>query len=159
MYPSVPIRSYSIRSSLAELCWAFRQSTILLAEFGGVMPVVDLTIIISNYNTRALLRNCLQSIYEHTRGIRFEVICVDGNSPDGSADMVTEEFPEVVLIRNGSNESYGRSVNRGLRASRGRYACLLDSDTLLIEDAFGPLLRFMEEHPEAAACGPRLLNP
>jgi GT2 family glycosyltransferase len=123
------------------------------------MPVVDLTIIISNYNTRALLRNCLQSIYEHTRGIRFEVICVDGNSPDGSADMVAEEFPEVVLIRNGSNESYGRSVNRGLRASRGRYACLLDSDTLLIEDAFGPLLRFMEEHPEAAACGPRLLNP
>ena len=50
-------------------------------------------------------------------------------------------------------------MNQGLRVSRGRYACLLDSDTLLIENAFGPLVRFMEEHPEAAVCGPRLLNP
>ena len=84
---------------------------------------------------------------------------MDGNSPDGSADMVAEEFPEVILIRNRSNESYARSVNQGIRRSRGRYACLLDSDTLLIENAFEPLVRFMDEHPETAVCGPKLLNP
>ena len=120
---------------------------------------LDLTVIIPNYNTRALLRNCIESIYRYTEGVTFEVICVDGNSPDGSAAMVAQEFPDVILVRNASNESYARSVNQGLRLARGRYACLLDSDTLLIENAFAPLVHFMDEHPDAAVCGPRLLNP
>jgi len=119
----------------------------------------DLTVIIPSYNTRALLRNCIDSIYRYTEGIAFEIICIDGNSPDGSAEMVAREFPDVVLIKNPGNESYARSVNQGLRRARGRYACLLDSDTLLIENAFAPLVRFMDEHPEAAVCGPKLLNP
>lgn len=122
-------------------------------------PNLDLTVVIPNYNTRSLLRNCIDSIYRHTQGISFEIICVDGNSPDGSADMVAEEFPDVILVRNASNESYARSVNQGIRLSQGRYACLLDSDTLLIEDTFEPLVRFMDEHPDVAVCGPRLLNP
>jgi len=122
-------------------------------------PVLDLTIIIPSYNTRALLRNCIESVYRHTGGVTFEVICVDGNSPDGSADLVAKDFPDVTLIRNASNESYAKSANRGLRMSRGRYACLLDSDTLLIGNTFKNLIQFMDTHPEAAACGPRLLNP
>ncbi|HZP21909.1 MAG TPA: glycosyltransferase family 2 protein [Terriglobales bacterium] len=122
-------------------------------------PSLDLTVIIANYNTRQLLRSCIESIYRYTEGITFEIICVDGNSPDGSADMVAREFPEVVLIRNSANESYARSVNQGIRLARSRYVCLLDSDTLLIENAFAPLVRFMDEHPTAAVCGPKLLNP
>jgi len=120
---------------------------------------VDLTVIIPSYNTRALLRNCLESIYRYTDGISFEVVCVDGNSPDRSGEMVAEEFPEVILIRNASNESYARSVNKGIRLARGRYVCLLDSDTLLVENALAALVRFMDETPEAAVCGPKLLNP
>lgn len=122
-------------------------------------PLLDLTVIIPSYNTRELLQNCLESIYRHTDGIAFEVICVDGNSPDGSADMVAEVFPDVILVRNPVNESYAKSVNQGIRRSRGRYVCLLDSDTLMIENALEPLVRFMDEQPEAAVCGPRLLNP
>ena len=121
-------------------------------------PLLDLSVIIPNYNTRGLVRNCIESIYRHTEGISFEIICIDGNSPDGSADVIAEEFPNVVLVRNSRNESYGRSVNQGLRMARGRFACLLDSDTMLISNAFQALVRFMDEHPEAAACGPRLLN-
>jgi GT2 family glycosyltransferase len=122
-------------------------------------PVLDLTVIIPSYNTRNLLRNCLDSIYRHTDGITFEIICVDGNSPDGSADMVARRFPDVILIRNTMNESYAKSANQGIRRSRGRYVCLLDSDTLMIQNALEPLVRFMDEHPEAAVCGPKLLNP
>ncbi len=120
---------------------------------------IDLTVIVPNYNTRSLLRNCIESIYRHTEGITFEIICVDGNSPDGSANMVAAEFPRVMLVRNAVNESYARSVNQGLRLAQGRYACLLDSDTMLIENAFAPLVRFMDENPDAAVCGPKLLNP
>ena len=122
-------------------------------------PMLDLTIIIPSYNTRDLLRNCLQSIYRHTKGITFEIICVDDNSPDRSADMVAESFPEVILVRNTVNQFYAKNNNLGMRRSRAHYACLLNSDTMLIDNAFQALIRFMDEHPEAAVCSPKLLNP
>jgi GT2 family glycosyltransferase len=122
-------------------------------------PMLDLTIIIPSYNTRELLRQCLQSIYQYTRDITFEVICIDDASTDGSADMVASDFPQVILIRNTVNQSYARNNNLGMRQSRARYACLLNSDTQLLSNAFEHLVRFMDENPEAATCGPKLLNP
>jgi len=121
--------------------------------------MLDLTIIIPSFNTCDLLCDCLDSIYLHTRGITFEIICVDDASSDGSADMVAEAFPNVVLVRNEVNHSYTKNNNLGMRMSRARYACLLNSDTKLTGNAFQALVRFMDEHPEAAACGPKLLNP
>jgi GT2 family glycosyltransferase len=121
--------------------------------------MLDLTIIIPNYNTKDLLHNCIASIYEHTNGISFEVICIDDNSRDGSADMVAEDFPDVILVRNTVNQLYVNNNNLGMSMSRARYACLLNSDTLLISNPFEALVRFMDENPHVAACGPRLLNP
>lgn len=121
--------------------------------------MLDLTIIVPNYNTRELLRQCLRSIYENTVGITFEVICIDDNSKDGSADMVERFFPQVTLIRNDIGQYYAKNNNRGLKASKARYACLLNSDTKLLGNAFQSLVTFMDSHPEAAACGPTLLNP
>jgi len=121
-------------------------------------PLLDLTIIIANYNTRDLLQGCLQSVYRHTGGIEFEVICVDDASPDGSADMVAEQFPQVILIRNSERRLYARNHNAGMRIARGRYACHLDSDTLLTGNAMAAMVKFMDDHPEVAACGPKLLN-
>src|SRR5271166_5363381 len=122
-------------------------------------PVFDLTVIIPSYNTRHLLANCISSIYEHTRGITWEIIVVDDHSGDGSADMVAEAFPEAVLIRNGTNHGYVRNTNLGMRMSRARYACHLNSDTLLISNAFGKLVQYMDANPQVAACGPKLLSP
>ena len=119
---------------------------------------LDLTITISNYNTRNLLRNCIESIYRYTSGMTFELICIDDNSADGSADMVASEFPQVILVRNKVNELYARNHNLGMRMSRARYACFLDSDTILTGNAFQALVKFMDNWPEAAACGPKLLN-
>ena len=119
---------------------------------------LDLTITISSYNTRGLLRSCIESVYRHTRDISFEVICVDDHSSDGSAEMVAETFSQVILVRNAANQLYAKNQNLGLRMSRARYACLLDSDTLLTGNAMAALVRFMDEHPEAAACAPKLLN-
>jgi GT2 family glycosyltransferase len=122
-------------------------------------PTLDLTIVIPNYNTRDLLRQCLHSIYDHTDGISFEIICIDENSPDGSADMVAQEFPDVRLVRNTSPKFYAANNNIGIKMSLARYACLLNSDTMLKSNAFKNLVEFMDSHPEAAACGPKLLNP
>ncbi len=121
--------------------------------------MLDITIIIANYNTRELLHQCIESIYEYTAGISFEIICIDDNSSDGSAEMVATIFPSVILIRNKVGQRYAKNNNHGMRVSKARYACLLNSDTKLVSNAFRELVHFMDTHPDAAACGPRLLNP
>lgn len=120
---------------------------------------MDLTVIIPSYNTIVLLRSCIESIYKSTKRCTFEIICIDDNSPDCSAEMVAQSFPEVVLVRNTSNQFYAKNNNLGLRMARGRYACLLNSDTVLVGDALSSMVEFMDSHPDAAACGPKLLNP
>jgi len=119
---------------------------------------VDVSIIVASYNTRELLYECLESVCSYTRGVSFEIICVDDDSPDGSADMVAESFPQVLLVRNPQRLRYARNHNVGTRMASGRYVCHLDSDTLLINDAMSEMVRFMDEHPNVAACGPKLLN-
>ena len=125
----------------------------------AIESMLDLTIIIPNYNTVVLLRQCLKSIYAHTANVSFEVIVVDDNSSDGSADMVAVEFSQVRLVRNETNMLYAKNNNLGMRMSRARYACLLNSDTEITSNAFHALVQFMDSHPDAAACGPRLVNP
>lgn len=123
-----------------------------------MQEMLDITIIVPNYNTRELLRNCLTSIYKHTQSISFEVICIDDNSPDGSAEMVAEEFPQVSLVRNATGQMYAKNNNLGMKMSRARYVCMLNSDTVLTGNNFAALVRFMDTHPDAAACTPKLLN-
>ena len=61
---------------------------------------MDVSIIIVNYNTKNLTRNCINSIFEHTKDIQFEVLVSDNGSTDGSIEMLKNEFPEVKLILN-----------------------------------------------------------
>lgn len=123
------------------------------------MSPVDLSVIIASYNTRDLLRDCIQSVIESTHKIRFEIIVVDDCSPDDSCEMVSTEFPEVRLLRNEENLRYVKTNNRGLEASVGRYGLLLNSDTIVRPGAFDKLVEFMDSHPDAAAGGPKLINP
>lgn len=121
-------------------------------------PTLDLSIIIVNWNTRDLLANCLQSVYDTVRGLAFEVIVVDNASTDGSAEMVRERFPQVRLIENTENVGFAKANNQAMKESSGRYVILLNSDTLVQPDALATLVAFMDDHPEAGACGPCLLN-
>ncbi len=117
----------------------------------------DLTISIVSYNTQDLLRNCLNSIYQNSGEYEFEVIVVDNNSKDGSAEMVDKEFPQVKLIRNKENVGFARANNRAIRQSRGRYILLLNSDTVVISDALSKMVDFMDSHPKCGAVGGKMV--
>lgn len=93
------------------------------------------SIIIVNYNTCGLLRNCLISIFEKTVDIDFEVIVSDNGSKDGSIDMLKREFPEVILVENNANLGFGTANNRGLDKARGECVFYLNSDTVLLNNA------------------------
>jgi len=119
---------------------------------------MDISIIIVNWNTRALLKNCLSAIEDTVRGLSLEVIVVDNASSDGSVEMLRESFPDVIVIENRENRGFGAANNQALRVMNGRYALLLNSDTVLREHAVERLFSFMQGHSEAAmACG-QLLN-
>lgn len=120
--------------------------------------MVDVSVIITNYNTSALLEDCLCSVYEKTDGITYEVIVVDDASTDGSADMVRRAFPNVILVVNETNLGFVKANNLGVRQATGRYALLLNSDTILVNNAIKILTDFLERHPEAGVCGGWLRN-
>lgn len=120
---------------------------------------IDLSIIIVNWNTLNLLKDCLNSIFQQTWDVSYDVWVVDNGSSDGSPDMVRREFPQVHLIENRTNMGFSRANNQAIRQSSGRYILLLNSDTEVIGDALRAFVRFMDDHPEAGAAGCQLLNP
>ncbi len=120
---------------------------------------VDVSAIIVNWNTRDLLVQCLQSVYDTLGGLDFEIIVVDNASADGSPELVCERFPQVRLIKNRENVGFVRANNQAIRVSRGRYVLLLNSDTIALPEALSQMTHFMEYHPDAGAVGPKLINP
>jgi GT2 family glycosyltransferase len=114
---------------------------------------MDVSIIIVNYNTKSLLRDCLESIYKHTEGIEFEIIVSDNGSSDGSDKMIKSEYPGVILLENGANLGFGAANNRALAAAGGRYIFYLNSDTVLLNNAVKIFHDFWENHGDREGLG------
>jgi GT2 family glycosyltransferase len=121
--------------------------------------MLDVSIIVVAWNVRQLLYNCLKSVYDQTEGIDFEVIYVDNASEDGSVEMVTKEFPKTHIITNEENRGFIKANNQGLEIAKGRYLLLLNSDTVVLDNAIAKTIRFAGVHPEAAVVGCKVLNP
>jgi GT2 family glycosyltransferase len=119
---------------------------------------VSLSICIVAYQARSYLEGCLESIEAHPPAGSYEVIVVDNGSTDGTAEMVRSSYPRVRLIENRLNAGYAAPMNQALRVASGDYLLMLNPDTLVHPAAFERLLAFMEAHPEAGICGPKVLN-
>jgi GT2 family glycosyltransferase len=120
--------------------------------------MVDLSVIIVSLNTCKLLAACLGSVYAST-GLDFEVFVVDNGSRDGSAEMVLRDFPLARVIRNPSNRGFAAANNVALDESGGRHVLLLNPDTLLQADTLRRLVEFLDAHPDAGICGPKVFFP
>lgn len=106
----------------------------------------DISVIIVNYNTKELTRNCLKSVFDQTSGIAFEVIVSDNGSTDGSVEIIRAEFPEVILIENSANLGFGAANNRALDVAKGKYVPCLNSDTVLLNNAVKIFFDYFEAH-------------
>ncbi len=121
--------------------------------------MTELGIVIVNYNTRDLLRECLRSVYASRCVGNLDVCVVDNASTDGSAEMVRAEFPQAPVIANPHNSGYAAANNLALRECKARYVLLLNPDTLLPPDALAQAIAFLEAHPNAGVVGPKLVRP
>jgi GT2 family glycosyltransferase len=116
------------------------------------------SVIIVSFNTREILRECLQSVLEETKGLTTEILVVDNNSSDGSAEMVEKDFPGVVLMRSGVNLGFGSANNLALAKADGRYYVLLNSDAFFQPGALAIAIRHMDAHPECGLAGGLLVG-
>ena len=119
----------------------------------------DFSIIVVNWNTRDLLRQCLASVYSEPAEVTLDVIVVDNGSSDDSQEMVRREFPAVRLVENEANVGFAAANNQAMRIALGRIFLLLNSDAYLLPGALDKLARFMDSAPQAAVVGPQVLNP
>ncbi|MDD5567241.1 MAG: glycosyltransferase family 2 protein [Patescibacteria group bacterium] len=120
---------------------------------------MDISIIILNYKSKGLTKQCLRGIELIKPKREYEIIVVDNASNDGTAEMVRNEFPGVKLIVSPRNCGFAAGNNLGIRQATGKYIMILNPDVALLSDSIEVLYRFMEDHPEVGLAGPKLINP
>ena len=119
---------------------------------------IDVSIIIVNYKTPVLLKNCITSIFDKTEGVNFEIIVVDNNSNDGSETLINDNFPSVTYLQSGSNLGFGKANNRGISIAKGRNIFFLNSDTILLNNAIKILSDYLDENSNVGVCGGNLFD-
>ncbi len=119
---------------------------------------MDCSICIVSYNVKSYLRACLQSLYDHSDGLKLEVLVCDNASQDGSVDMIRKEFSEVLLFPMNTNLGFAAGMNVTLREAKGDYILLLNPDSELCEGSLQNMIRFLKENPRCGIVGPKLLN-
>lgn len=122
-----------------------------------------ISVVIVSLNVRDLLRDCLRSVYEGTRGLAFEIFVADNGSTDGSPDIVADEFPAVRLIKNGQNLGFPKANNIILRKileeKTSGYILLLNPDMVVRDWAIEKLASHLDGNPNVAAVAPAFLLP
>ena len=117
-------------------------------------PIVSLTVVL--YNSDRCVRDCLRSVRQAVREGMAELIVVDNASPDLSARLVAEEFPEATLVRSDFNRGFAGGCNLAWPHASGKYWFLLNPDVVVPPGGLERLVQWMEEHPELGAASPGL---
>lgn len=113
---------------------------------------MDVSVVIINYNTCQMTQECIDSVFEKTSGITFEVILMDNASKDGSKEHF-EKDSRIKYIYSYENLGFGRANNVGMMAAKGDYIFLLNSDTLLVNNAIKMLYDYASTHNHLAFYG------
>lgn len=119
---------------------------------------MDLSIIIVNYKSAALILDCIRSVIQQTTAISYEIIVVDNFSEDNSRELITGEFPQVHWIQMTYNAGFARANNAGMRIAIGDMLLLLNPDTIVLDHALDTCVQRFRVSTHAA-CGVQLLNP
>ncbi len=119
---------------------------------------LDISIVIVSYNVGALLRACLESIYQSRTKNSYEIIVVDNASDEKDTHEIFTLFPNIRWIQNETNKGFATANNQAIQLARGRYIWLLNPDTIVYDDSLDNLRSAFEDNEFLAACGSRLIN-
>ncbi len=122
---------------------------------------LDLSIIIVNFNTKKITRECIESLIKTTKNISYEIIVVDNASDDGSVEALNKlktRNSNLGLILNKKNLGFGKGNNQGLKVAKGRYLLLLNTDTMFSSNVLGEMVSWMDNHEMVGAASCALKN-
>ncbi len=156
MRPAHEQRSQPRNKTGSNFCFYAGSASTLTPNTTDLM---DVSIVIVNWNTKDILRDCVKSIYEQTHEIQYEIIVVDNGSSDGSAKMLKATFPQVKLIENSWNKGFAAANNQGMKTAAGRYILLLNSDTIICNGAIQKSILYADAHHDVGVLGCRVLWP
>jgi GT2 family glycosyltransferase len=126
---------------------------------------MDVSIVTVSWNVRDLLSRLLDSIFQYTDDIKFEVIIIDNNSKDGTVEHITQNFSQWInsnqlkIIHNDNNAGFAKANNQGLAQAKGKYVCFMNPDMELLENTFKKMKQFMDQSPDVGIATCRLLYP
>jgi len=120
--------------------------------------VLDISIIIVNYNVEYFLEQCLNSVLLAGQQVNYEVIVIDNNSSDGSIDMLKVKFPQVTCIHNAVNVGFSKANNQGIKISKGKYILLLNPDTVIDEQTLLKINLRMNSDEKIGGLGVRMVD-
>lgn len=123
------------------------------------MIMVDVSVVILNYRSRRLVRQCLKAYFAAPPQHVHEVIVVDNASGDGVGEMLRREFPDVRFVAAPRNGGVAYGNNLGLAAARGRHLLVMNPDILVGPGAVDALVAFLDAHPDVGMVGPKLVLP
>ncbi len=119
--------------------------------------MVQLSIVIVNYKSSQLVCDCLESVYTQNSAFNFEVIVVDNHSEDGSKVKISSSYPGIKWLQMGYNSGFARANNEGIKKSNGDIVLLLNSDTIIENNAVENCYNHFVSS-NYVACGVQLLN-
>jgi len=118
---------------------------------------MKLAIVILNWNGKKMLKQYLPVVMRYSLA-QAKIIVADNASTDGSVAMLKEDFPEVEILSLNKNYGFAEGYNQALKMVDAEYYLLLNSDVRVTENWLTPLLTYMDEHSDVAACQPKLLS-
>jgi GT2 family glycosyltransferase len=119
---------------------------------------MDVSIIIINYKSCALVMDCIQSIVQQTSAGSYEVIVVDNDSRDGAKEKILARYPQVKWLQLDDNAGFARANNAGMKIAKGDFYLILNADTIILDKAIDKSIALLKNYPSAVGCGIQLLN-
>lgn len=119
---------------------------------------MKLSVVILNYNVRYFLEQCILSVAKAIQKIEAEIIVIDNNSTDDSAQLMQNQFPKITFIQNTENIGFSKANNQAVAVAKGEYVCILNPDTAVAENTFVDLLLFAEKQENLGAIGTYLFD-
>jgi len=131
--------------------------------------LVKLSIIIVNYKSAKLSKQCVQGIINNAPDFSYEIIVVDNNSKDGCLELIekqviqhkdyADKLPHIELIQSKKNIGFSAGNNLGFAKAKGNYILYLNPDTVWFKGGLDPLFTYLDEYPDVGVVGPKILNP
>lgn len=126
--------------------------------FNQPSTLLQLSVIIINYNVKYFLEQCLFSVIKAIKNIDGEIIVTDNNSTDGSFQFFQNRFPQVDFIWNKTNFGFAKANNQALKIAKGEYILFLNPDTIVPEDCFEKCISFIKSKEDNSALGIKMLD-